>query len=153
MAIDTKQHTGIIGHLVTCKHIGGCRTTCQDIALRFFLQPRINLQKGHNRTKSSLLLKSAVAGIDIHRLEHIHHLPLAPNQFLITFCGNRDKHRQIKQVLVVVCDTVFDIITSRNRIGQFLIIGAGILQALELSAVQSNSLCNLINCSAAIFSM
>ena len=46
------------------KHIGGCRTTCQDIALCFFLQPRINLQKGHYRAKSSLLLKSAVTGID-----------------------------------------------------------------------------------------
>ena len=45
----------------------------------------------------------------------------------------------------MVGDTVLDVVSGLNGIGQFLIIGAGILHTFEFGAVQSDALSDLIN--------
>ena len=97
-------------------------------------------------------MELAIAHVHIHRLEHIYHLLLAPHQFLVGFSGHSNKDRHIKQIFIVICDAVFDVIAGLNRVCQFLIVGTGILHTLDFGAVESDTLSNLIDGLASVLS-
>ena len=78
MPVDAQKHTGIVGHLETGEHIGGCCAAGQDIPLGFLLQLGADLEERHDAAQGILLLESAIAEVHIHGLEHIGHLLLAP---------------------------------------------------------------------------
>ena len=152
MTVDAEQDTRIIRKLIARKHIGRSRATGQHVSLCLLFKRWRNLQKRHYRTKCRFLLELAIAHVHIHRLEHIYHLLLAPHQFLIGLGRHGNKDRHIKQIFVVVSDAVFDVIAGLNRVCQFLIVGTGILHTLYFSAVESDTLSNLINGLASVLS-
>ena len=75
----------------------------------------------------------------------------APSRFsAYEIPGYGDENAHVKEVLVVVGDSILDKIARLYGIGQLLIIGAGILHALELGAVEPDPLGDLIYGAAAV---
>lgn len=64
--------------------------------------------------------------------------------------GYGDEHTEIKKILVVVGDAVFDEIPRLDGIGQLLVVGAGVLHPLELGAVETDALGYLVDGPAAV---
>ena len=153
MPVDAQKDTRIVRHLKAREHVGGSRAAGQDVAAGLAVKLRVELQKGHDRGKSRLLLEAAVTHIHIHRLEHVHHLLLSPHEFIEAFGGHRHENRKVKQILVVVGDALLDVVARLDGVCQLLIVRAGILHALELGAVETDSLCHFIDGLAAVFPM
>ena len=145
MTVDTEQNARIIRELIACEHIRRRCATGQHISLCLLLKGRGYLQERHYRTECCFLLKSAIAHIHIHRLEHIYHLLLWPHQFLVCLCGYGDENRHVKQILVIVRNAMLNVITGLYGVCQLLIIGTGILHTFDFGAVQSDTLSNLID--------
>ena len=152
MAIDTQQNTGVIRHFKAREHIGGSGTAGQDITLCLLLQFGTDLKEGHNTAQSLFLLEPTITQVHIHGLEHIDHLLLTPQKLFIGFCRDRHEHRHVEQILIVVCYAIFDVIACLNGVGQFLIVGTGVMHALQFGAVQTNALRNLIDRLTSVFS-
>ena len=76
---------------------------------------------------------------------------LTPHQFLIGLSGHGNKDRHIKQIFVIIGDAMLDVIAGLNGVCQFLIVGTGILHTLDFGAVKSDTLSNLINGLASVF--
>ena len=150
VSVDAQQHAIVVRQLKAGEDIAGCGAAGQHIALRLFLQLGRDFQERHHRLQCGLLLKAALAGVHIHGFEHIHHLLLAPKQFLVGFGRYGDENAHVKEVLVVVGDAILDKIARLYGISQLLIIGAGILHALELGAVEPDPLGDLIYGAAAV---
>ena len=150
VSVDAQQHAIVVRQLKAGEDIAGCGAAGQHIALRLFLKLGRDFQERHHRLQCGLLLKAALAGVHIHGFEHIHHLLLAPKQFLVGFGRYGDENAHVKEVLVVVGDAILDKIARLYGIGQLLIIGAGILHALELGAVEPDPLGDLIYGAAAV---
>ena len=145
MPVDAQKYTGIVRHLEAGEHIGGRCTAGQDISLGFLLQLGTDLEERHDAAQGILLLEAAIAEVHIHGLEHIDHLLLAPQKLIVGLCGNGHEYRHIEQILVVVGNAIFDVIARLNGVGQFFVIGTGVLHTLELGAVQSDTLGDLVN--------
>ena len=76
--VDAQQYARVVGHLKACEHVRGGSAGGEYIPSGLALQPGIDLQEGHDRGKSRLLLEAAIAVVHIHGFEHVHHLLLAP---------------------------------------------------------------------------
>ena len=150
VSVDAEQDAVVVRQLEAGENIAGGGAAGQYIALSLFLQLRRDLQKWHHRLQGGFLLKAAFASVHIHRLEHIHHLLFAPQEFFIGLGRYGDENAHVKEVLIVIGNAVLDKVTRLNGVCQFLIVSTGVLHALELGAVESDPLGNLVYGAAAV---
>ena len=149
--VDAQQYARVVGHLKACEHVRGGSAGGEYIPSGLALQPGVDLQEGHDRGKSRLLLEAAIADVHIHGFEHVHHLLLAPHQLINAFSGDGDEHREVKQILVIVGDALLNVVAGLDGVGELLIVCTGVLHAFELGAVEADALGHLVDGLAAVF--
>ena len=81
--VQAQQNAVVVGQLEAGEHIGGCGAAGEHIALCLALKVGGELQKRHGGAQSLFLLENAVAHLNVHGLEHVCDLLLAPEQFPI----------------------------------------------------------------------
>lgn len=126
------------------------RSAGQHVPLGFTLQRTVQLEERHNRVQRRLLLEPAIADLHIHGFEHIYHLLFAPEQFIIAPGRNGNEHGHIEQVFIVISYAVLDKVPSLDGVGQFLIVGAGVLHTAQFGAVEPDTLGHLVNSAAPV---
>ena len=145
MAVNTQQHAGVIRHFKAGEHIRGCGAAGQHIALGLFQKLGADLKKRHHAAQCLFLLESAFTQVHIHGLEHVDHLLLTPQKLLVGFSRDGHEYRHIEQIFIVVGNAVLDIVSGLNGVGQFLIIGTGVVHTLQLRSVQTDTLRHFID--------
>ena len=72
MPVDAQKHTGIVGHLETGEHIGGCCAAGQDIPLGFLLQLGADLEERHDAAQGILLLEERMKLYLVNGGDHVY---------------------------------------------------------------------------------